>query len=124
MIAVLETALRHIQKLVDAATPWLVGAAAGFFALWLFMLCRRARPFAMELKRFSGLAPWRRFLVVCVFGLLTLWGGSKERGVLPAGLIDGVSSAMSRVVETIQLRTLPENVASNAFAVTDFAVDR
>lgn len=114
---------QYVHKAIEAATPWLVGTAVGFFLLWLAMLIREKKPFAKELKWFSGLAPLHKFIVVCTVCLFTLWGGSKERGILPSGLIDGISSTMSRVVETIQLRTLPETVTSNAFAVTDFAVD-
>lgn len=118
-----ELIVQYVQKAVAAITPWLVGTAVGFFFLWLAMLIREKKPFAKELKWFSGLAPLHKFIVVCVVSFFTLWGGSKERGILPPGLIDDISSTVSRVVETIQLRTLPENVASNAFAVTDFAVD-
>lgn len=114
---------QYVHKAIEAATPWLVGTAVGFFLLWLAMLIREKKPFAKELKWFSGLAPLHKFIVVCTVCFFTLWGGSKERGILPSGLIDDISSTVSRVVETIQLRTLPENVASNAFAVTDFAVD-
>ena len=114
---------QYVHKAIEAATPWLVGTAVGFFLLWLAMLIREKKPFAKELKWFSGLAPLHKFIVVCAVSFFTLWGGSKERGILPSGLIDDISSTVSRVVETIQLRTLPENVASNAFAVTDFAVD-
>ncbi|MBQ4198550.1 MAG: hypothetical protein II649_01585, partial [Kiritimatiellae bacterium] len=114
---------QYVHKAIETATPWLVGTAVGFFLLWLAMLIQEKKPFAKELKWFSGLAPLHKFIVVCTVCFFTLWGGSKERGILPSGLIDDISSTVSRVVETIQLRTLPENVASNAFAVTDFAVD-
>ena len=114
---------QYVHKAIETATPWLVGTAAGFFLLWLAMLIQEKKPFAKELKWFSGLAPLHKFIVVCTVCFFTLWGGSKERGILPSGLIDDISSTVSRVVETIQLRTLPENVASNDFAVTDFAVD-
>ena len=115
--------VQYVHKAIEAATPWLVGTAAGFFFLWLALLIREKKPFERELKRFAALTPWHKFIVICVFSFFTLWGGSKERGILPSGLIDDISSTVSRVAETIQLRTLPENVASNAFAVTDFAVD-
>ena len=114
---------QYVHKAIEAATPWLVGTAAGFFALWLIMLCYKAKPFAKELKWFFSLTPLHKFVVICTVSFFTLWGGSKERGILPSGLIDDISSTMTRVVETIQLRTLPENISSNAFAVTDFAVD-
>lgn len=115
--------IAQVHKVVEAATPWLVGAAVGFLVLWLLMLCYKAKPFAREIKWFFSLTPWHKFIVVCVFSFFTLWGGSKERGILPSELIDDISSTMTRVVEAIQLRTLPENISSNAFAVTDFAVD-
>ena len=119
----IETICQYVNKIMNAATPWLVGTAIGFFILWLVLLCHKARPFAREIKWFCELGPLHKFIFVGVFCFFTLWGGSKERGLLPSGLTDSISSALSRVVETIQLRTLPENVTSNAFAVTDFAVD-
>ena len=115
--------VQSVNRAIEAATPWLVGTAAGLFVLWLIMLCYKAKPFAKELKWFFGLTPLHKFAVICTVSFFTLWGGSKERGILPSGLIDDISSTMTRVVETIQLRTLPENISSNAFAVTDFAVD-
>lgn len=119
----MELIIQSVQKAVAAITPWLVGTAAGFFVLWLIMLCYKAKPFAKELKWFFSLTPWHKFIVVCVFCFFTLWGGSKERGILPTGLIDDISSTMTRVVETIQPRSLPEDISTNALAVTDFAVD-
>lgn len=100
---------QYVHKAIEAATPWLVGTAAGFFALWLFMLCYKAKPFVKELKWFFSLTPLHKFVVICTVSFFTLWGGSKERGILPSGLIDDISSTMTRVDETIQLRTLPEN---------------
>ena len=117
------TIAQYVHKSIEAATPWLVGTAAGLFVLWLIMLCYKAKPFAKELKWFFGLTPLHKFVVICTVSFFTLWGGSKERGILPSGFIDDISSTVTRVVETIQLRTLPENISSNAFAVTDFAVD-
>ena len=114
---------QYVHKAIEAATPWLVGTAVGFFLLWLAMLIREKKPFAKELKWFFSLTPLHKFIVICTVSFFTLWGGSKERGILPSGLIDDISSTMTRVVETIQLRTLPKNISSNAFAVTDFAVD-
>ena len=119
----METVLQSIQKGIGTMTPWLVGAAAGCFLLWLALLMREKRPFEEELKWFRGLAPLHKFIAACVVCLFTLWGGSKERGVSPSGQVDGILSIGSRVAETVQLRTLPEGVASNAFFVTDFAVD-
>ena len=115
--------VQSVNRAIEAATPWLVGTAAGLFVLWLIMLCYKAKPFAKELKWFFGLTPLHKLVVICTVSFFTLWGGSKERGILPSGLMDDISSTMTRVVETIQLRTLPENISSNAFAVTDFAVD-
>ena len=100
---------QYVHKAIEAATPWLVGTAAGFFALWLIMLCYKAKPLAKELKWFFSLTPLHKFVVICTVSFFTLWGGSKERGILPSGLIDDISSTMTRVDETIQLRTLPEN---------------
>ena len=96
---------QYVHKAIEAATPWLVGTAAGFFALWLIMLCYKAKPLAKELKWFFSLTPLHKFVVICTVSFFTLWGGSKERGILPSGLIDDISSTMTRVDETIQLRT-------------------
>jgi len=95
---VIEAILRGIQKGINAATPWLVGTAAGFFLLWLALLIRERKPFAKELKWFSGLAPLHKFIVVCTVCFFTLWGGSKERGILPFCLIDDISSTVTRVI--------------------------
>mgnify|MGYP004648192501 CR=1 FL=1 len=119
----MELIIQSVQKAVVAITPWLVGTAAGFFVLWLIMFCYKTKPFAKELKWFFRLTPLHKFVVICTVSFFTLWGGSKERGILPSGLIDDISSTMTRVVETIQPRTLPEGISSNAFVVTDFAVD-
>ncbi len=118
-----ELIVQYVQNAVAAATPWLAGAAVGFVLLWLVMFMREKCPFAKEMKWFSGLAPLHRFIVVCALCFFTLWGGSKERNGVLSGLTGGVSSALSRVAGDVRLRTLPEIVASNAFAVTDFAVD-
>ena len=120
----IETILHGIQKGINAATPWLVGTAAGFFLLWLALLIRERKPFAKELKWFSGLAPLHKFIVVCTVCFFTLWGGSKERGILPSGLIDDISSTVTRVVETVQTRSLPEEISSNALAITAFEIDQ
>lgn len=119
----IESICLYFNKVMNAATPWLVGTTVGFFILWLVLLCRKARPFAREIKWFCGLGPLHKCIVVGAFCFFTLWGGSKERGILPSGMTDGRSSALSRVAETVPLRTLPENVASNALAVMDFAID-
>ena len=119
----IEAICQYVNKIMNAATPWLVGTAVGFFILWLALLCRRVRPFAREIKWFCELGPLHKFIFVGAFCFFTLWGGSKERGFLPSGPTDGISSALSRGTETVPLRTLPESLASNAFAVTDFVVD-
>ena len=100
---------QYVHKAIEAATPWLVGTAAGFFVLWLIMLCYKAKPFAKELKWFFSLTPLHKFVVICTVSFFTLWGGSKERGILPSGLIDDISSTMTRVDETIQLFTAQWN---------------
>ena len=108
---ILQTILHSIQKGINAATPWLVGTAVGLFVLWLIMLCYKAKPFAKELKWFFSLTPLHKFVVICTVSFFTLWGGSKERGILPPGLIDGITSTVTRVVETIQPRTLPDGIS-------------
>lgn len=119
-----ELIVQYVQKAVAAITPWLVGTAVGFFLLWLAMLIREKKPFAKELKWFSGLAPLHKFIVVCVVSFFTLWGGSKERGILPPGLIDDISSTVSRVIETVQPRSLPEDISTNALVITEFDIDQ
>ena len=91
------TIAQYVHKSIEAATPWLVGTAAGLFVLWLIMLCYKAKPFAKELKWFFGLTPLHKFVVICTVSFFTLWGGSKERGILPSGLMDDLSSTMTRV---------------------------
>ena len=118
-----ESIVCLMRGVADRLTPWLVGAVAGFFLLWLVLLVRDKNPFANELKRFWGLEPLHKFIVVCALCFFALWGGSKERGILPFGLIDGTTSAMKRGGETIQTRFLPGDISTNALAVTGFAVD-
>lgn len=118
------TIAQYVHKSIEAATPWLVGTAAGLFVLWLIMLCYKAKPFAKERKWFFGLTPLHKFVVICTVSFFTLWGGSKERGILPSGLIDDISSTMTRVVETVQPRSLPEDVSTNALAITEFGIDQ
>ena len=115
---------QYVHKAIEAATPWLVGTAAGFFVLWLIMLCYKAKPLAKELKWFFSLTPLHKFVVICTVSFFTLWGGSKERGILPSGLMDDISSTMTRVVETVQPRSLPEDVSTNALAITEFGIDQ
>lgn len=115
---------QYVHKFIEAATPWLVGTAVGLFVLWLIILCYKCKPFAKELKWFFGLTPLHKFVVICTVSFFTLWGGSKERGILPPGLIDDISSTMTRVVETVQPRSLPEDVSTNALAITEFGIDQ
>ena len=84
----------------------------------------KAKPFAKEIKWFFSLAPWHKFIVVCVFCFFTLWGRSKERGILPSGLIDDIPSAVTRVVETVQPRSLPEGVSTNVLVISEFEIDQ
>ena len=58
-----------------------------------------------------------------MLGFFTWWGGAKERGASSPSAYDDVSPTPSRVIETVQPRSLPEEIATNALAVTDFAVD-
>jgi hypothetical protein len=82
--------VQYVNRAIEAATPWLVGMAAGLFVLWLIMLCFKAKPFAKELKWFFGLTSLHKFVIICTVSFFTLWGGSKERGILPSGLIDDI----------------------------------
>ena len=116
--------VQSVNRAIEAATPWLVGTAAGLFVLWLIMLCYKAKPFAKELKWFFSLTPLHKFVVICTVSFFTLWGGSKERGILPSGLMDDISSTMTRVVETVQPRSLPEDVSTNVLAITEFGIDQ
>ena len=120
----MELIIQSVQKAVAAITPWLVGTAAGFFVLWLIMFCYKAKPFAKELKWFFGLTPWHKFIVICTVSFFTLWGGSKERGILPSGLVDDISSTVTRVIETVQPRSLPEGVSTNALVISEFEIDQ
>lgn len=120
----MELVVQSVQKAVAAMTPWLVGTAAGLFVLWLIILCYKCKPFAKELKWFFGLTPLHKFVVICTVSFFTLWGGSKERGILPSGLIDDISATVSRVVETVQLRTLPDEIATNALDITAFEINQ
>ncbi|MBP5320611.1 MAG: hypothetical protein J6334_06455 [Kiritimatiellae bacterium] len=115
--------LQTIHGTVESVSPWLVGTAIGFFVFWAVLLCYETKAFVKELKWFGNLTPLYKVIVVAVFCFLTLWGGSKDRGHLPVGPTDDIASTMTQGVETVQLRTLPENVSSNGFAITDFAMD-
>ena len=63
---------QYVHKAIEAATPWLVGTAVGFFLLWLAMLIREKKPFAKELKWFFGLTPLHKFVVICTVSFFTL----------------------------------------------------
>lgn len=67
-----ELIVQHVQNGLTVIMPWLVGMAIGFFALWLSMLCYRAKPFEKELRWFCGLAPLHRLIVVCAICLFTI----------------------------------------------------
>jgi len=89
-----ELIVQHVQNIVAAMSPWLVGAAAGFLVLWFVLFCRMTKPFAQVAKRFCELMPWQKFIVICAFSIFTLWGGYKERTPSGAALPDGFTSLM------------------------------
>ena len=120
----IEAILHGIQKGIDAATPWLVGTAVGFFVLWLALLIREKKPFERELKWFSALTPFGKSAVMLMLGFFTWWGGAKERGASSPIANDDVSPIPSRVVETVQPRSLPEEISTNALAITAFEIDQ
>lgn len=72
----IDSIAQCVNKVIEAATPWLVGTAAGFFALWLIMLCYKTKPFAKELKWFFSLTPWHKFIVICTVSFFTLWSAN------------------------------------------------
>ena len=74
---------QYVHKAIEAATPWLVGTAAGFFALWLIMLCYKAKPFAKELKWFFSLTPLHKFVVICTVSFFTLWADRRSAAFFP-----------------------------------------
>ena len=120
----IETILHGIQKGINAATPWLVGTAAGFFLLWLALIIREKKPFARELMWFAALTPFGKSAVMLMLGFFTWWGGAKERGASSPGANEDVSPTPSRVVETVQPRSLPEEISTNALAITEFEIDQ
>ncbi len=120
----IETILHGIQKGINAATPWLVGTAAGFFLLWLALLIREKKPFERELKWFAALTPFGKSAVMLMLGFFTWWGGAKERGSSSPGANDDVSPTPSRVVETVQPRSLPEEISTNALRITAFSINQ
>ena len=73
----MDTMLQAIQKLSNAATPWLVGADVGLCFLWFILLIRETKPFAKEIKWFCGLAPLRKATVILVLGFFTWWWGGQ-----------------------------------------------
>ena len=107
----------YFQKAVEAATPWLVCAAVGLAFLSLAMFLHGKRPLANGLNRFRRLSPFHRLVVVCAVCLLSLWGGSKERGSSPT---DG-PAAGACTGEAVQPRSLP---STNALAITEFEIDQ
>ena len=120
----IDTICQYANKIMSAATPWLVGTAAGFFLLWLAILIREKKPFEEALKRFAGLTPFRKFALILMLGFFTWWGGAKERGASSSVASDDVSPTQPRVVETVQPRSLPEEIPTNALAITWFEIDQ
>lgn len=120
----IETILHCVQKGIDAATPWLVGTAAGFFLLCLALLIREKKPFERELKWFAALTPFGKSAVMLMLGFFTWWGGAKERGASSPSANDDVSPTPSRVVETVQPRSLPEEISTNALRITAFSINQ
>lgn len=125
----MESIVCHVQKAMCGAAPLLLGMVAATSLLWLGMAGCESGIFWKVRRRFFGLAPLRRIVVLGVVCLFALWGGSKGRGGLSSGQADGTAASVSavggRTDADVPLRTLPEEVATNgsAFAVTDFGVD-
>ncbi len=115
---------QYVHKFIEAATPWLVGTAAGFFLLWLALLIREKKPFERELKWFAALTPFGKSAVMLMLGFFTWWGGAKERGASSPSANDDVSPTPSRVVETVQPRSLPEEISTNALRITAFLINQ
>ena len=111
------------HRAIEAATPWLVGAAVGFLVIWIGMRCRRARLFANEIESFNSLAPLRKLVICVVLAICAFWCGSKDRRLLPRRLGDGAASIMGRMIEFAQPRTLPDDLSTNALAIMEFALD-
>ena len=119
---------QYAQRMVNASIPWLVGAALGFFVLWLGLLIREKKPFAREIEWFSRLTPIRKLAAVLALGLFTWWGGAKEGG--ERGGSGGAAHA-GDPAETQRgpsagtpPRTLPPELGStsNLLAITAFGV--
>ena len=115
---------QYVHKAIEAATPWLVGTAAGFFLLWLALLIREKKPFERELKWFAALTPFGKSAVMLMLGFFTWWGGAKERGASSPSANDDVSPTPTRVVETVQPRSLPEEISTNALRITAFSINQ
>lgn len=115
---------QYVHKAIEAATTWLVGTAAGFFLLWLALLIREKKPFERELKWFAALTPFGKSAVMLMLGFFTWWGGAKERGASSPSANDDVSPTPSRVVETVQPRSLPEEISTNALRITAFSINQ
>ena len=62
--------------------------------------------------------------VMLMLGFFTWWGGAKERGSSSPGANDDVSPTPSRVVETVQPRSLPEEISTNALRITAFSINQ
>ncbi|MGN0854947.1 MAG: hypothetical protein ACI4R9_05445 [Kiritimatiellia bacterium] len=59
-----------------------------------------------------------------MLGFFTWWGGAKERGASSPSANDDVSPTPSRVVETVQPRSLPEEISTNALRITAFSINQ
>ena len=114
---------QSVRLTIDMLTPLLVGMSAVFFVLWLASLCRGTVPLAKGIARFRDLTPLRKLALFVLVGLFTLWGGSKDGVLSPPAQPNGIPPALPRIIEPVQLRTLPEEVATNALAITGFAID-
>lgn len=77
-----------------------------------------------ELKWFAALTPFGKSAVMLMLGFFTWWGGAKERGSSSPGANDDVSPTPSRVVETVQPRSLPEEISTNALRITAFSINQ
>ena len=119
----IDLIVQSVQNAVDMLTPLLVGISAVFFVLWLASLCRKSTPLAKGIARFRDLTPLRKLALFVLVGLFTLWGGSKD-GVSPQSTpTNGIPPALPQISAPVQLRTLPEEVATNALAITGFGID-
>ncbi|MBR4172610.1 MAG: hypothetical protein IKR48_13245 [Kiritimatiellae bacterium] len=111
------------RRVIDMLTPLLVGMTAAFFVLWLASLCRRAAPLAKGTAWFRDLTPLRKLALLAAASLFTLWGGSKDGVLSPPSPPNGVPTSPPRLPCAVQLRTLPEEVSTNALAITGFGIE-